>query len=66
MPKLHEQACYYLLTICLTAQVVDKPFELHRSAWPYAKWVGLVGVGLCAAKVMAGTHFSTKLCNMNY
>ena len=32
------------------------------SAWPYAKWVGLVGVGLCAAKVMAGTHFSTKLC----
>jgi len=28
------------------------------------KWVGLVGAGLRAAKVMAGTHFSTKLCTI--
>jgi len=29
------------------------------------KWVGLVGAELRAAKVMAGTHFSTKLCNVS-
>jgi len=29
MPELHKQACYYLLIICWTAQVVDKTFQLH-------------------------------------
>ena len=28
MPKLYEQACYYLLLICLTVQVADKTFQL--------------------------------------
>jgi len=30
------------------------------SVWLYAK---MIGAGLCAAKVMAGTHLSTKFCN---
>jgi len=30
MSKLHEQACYYLLIIRPTVQVVDKMFQLHE------------------------------------
>jgi len=29
MPELHKQACYYLLIICWTVEVVDKMFQLH-------------------------------------
>jgi len=29
MSKLPKQSCYYLLIICWTVQVVDKPFHVH-------------------------------------